>query len=334
MKQIHCILTGTDFEIPEEVSILLGNFKNDLFKRRSRLYIPLICEEFIQNSHSTIADGLIFDLEDSVPAHQKEAARQNIRKIPSKIPGVEHILRINAYQTGMWEEDLKYLDHFPFDSVMIPKVESPRHIMDISNHFSSSGLKRIVLIETIHGIWNIREIAGTLGEGDAMGYGAGDLSTTFGISREPVQESMILQHILIQVLMAAKYVGADVFDTPYRDFTDMVTLQEEAKFGRKCGTVGKQAVHPSQLEVINSVYSPTDMEIQTYIRELTGFSKERDKQAIKIDGKYKGKPSKVLAEQKLCEFFRRGYISLIHRDESSKLGKPQQASESPGVPVN
>lgn len=331
---MHCVLTGTAFEIPEGVFPLLENLKMDLFKRRSRLYIPLICEEFLQNSQSTIADGLIFDLEDSVPSHQKESARQNIRKIPSKRAGVEHILRINAYQTGLWKEDLKYLDYFPFDSVMIPKVESARHVEDISKHFSSSGLKRIVLIETIHGIWNIREIAGTLGEGDAMGYGAGDLSTTFGIPRQPVQESIILQHILMQVLMAAKYVGADVFDPPYRDFTDMVTLQEEAKFGRKCGTTGKQAVHPSQLEVINSVYSPTDMEIQSYLRELTGFSTQPDRQAIKIDGKYKGKPSKVLAEQKLCDFFRRGYISLIHRDESSNVSKPQEASESPGVQVN
>lgn len=333
MKQIHCVLTGTTLDIPEEVFHLLSNLKTDLFKRRSRLYIPLISEEFLQNAHSTNADGLIFDLEDSVPAHQKESARQNISKIPPKKPGVEHILRINAYQTGLWKEDLKYLDHFPFDSVMIPKVESARHVEDISHQVSSAGLNRIVLIETIHGIWNIREIAGTLGERDAMGYGAGDLSTTFGISREPIQESMILQHILMQVLMAAKYVRADVFDPPYRDFTDMVTLREEAKFGRKCGTVGKQAVHPSQLEVINRVYSPTEAEIQSYVRELTGFAKQRDKQAIQIEGKYKGKPSKVLAEQKLCDYFRRGYISVIHHDDRSNVSKHEQASEPPGVPV-
>lgn len=310
-NKIHCLLTGTYIEISEDLSKLLENKEEDLFKRRSRLYIPLIHEEFVQNSSSTTADGLIFDLEDSVPPQHKSAARGNIRKIPLKIRGVEYILRINAHQTDLWKEDLEYLDAYPFDSVMIPKVESPQQIEDISRRFRNSGLRRIVLIETIRGLWNIREIASALGPGDAMGYGAGDLSTSFGISREPIHESIILQQVLMQVLMAAKDSGVDVFDPPYRDFTDIPTLKKEAEFGRKCGTTGKQAIHPSQLKVINSVYSPSDTEIDNYIIELAGFANNPHRQAINLSGEYRGKPSKVLAEQKLCDFLRRGYINLI-----------------------
>lgn len=291
-NKIHCLLTGTYIEISGDLSKLLENKKEDLFKRRSRLYVPLTREDFVQNSSSTTADGLIFDLEDSVPPQHKPAARSNIRKIPLKIRGVEYILRINAHQSDLWKEDLEYLDAYPFDSVMIPKVESPQQIEDISNYLRHSGLRRIVLIETIRGLWNIRKIASALVPGDAMGYGAGDLSTSFGISREPIHESIILQQILMQVLMAAKDVGVDVFDPPYRDFTDMPTLKKEAELGRSCGTIGKQAVHPSQLQVINSVYSPSDTEINGYVSELAGFANNRHRQAINLNGEYRGKPSK------------------------------------------
>jgi len=315
VNKINCLLTGKCIEISADLSMLLENKEEDLFKRRSRLYIPLIREEFIQRSNSITADGLIFDLEDSVPPQHKSTARGHIRKIPQKNRGVEHILRINAHETDLWQEDLDHLDDYPFDSVMIPKVESPQEIEEISSRFGHSSLKRIVLIETIQGLWNVREIAGVLGPGDAMGYGAGDLSASFGISREPIHESIILQQALMQVLMAAKNSGIDVFDPPYRDFTDIPTLKKEAEFGRKCGTIGKQAVHPSQLKIINSVYSPSDTEIASYVNELSGFSTNCHTQAISLFGEYRGKPSKVLAEQKLVEFLRRGYINLERSDK-------------------
>jgi citrate lyase subunit beta/citryl-CoA lyase len=319
VNKIHCLLTGTYIEISEELSKLLENKNEDLFKRRSRLYIPLICEEFVQKSRRITADGLIFDLEDSVPPELKSRARGNIKKIPPKKRSVEHILRINAHQTDLWKEDLNHLNTYPFDTVMIPKVESPRQIEEISSRFRHSGLKRLVLIETIQGLWNVREIASALGPGDAMGYGAGDLSASFGISREPIHESIILQQALMQVLMAAKHSGVDVFDPPFRDFTDIPTLRKEAEFGHKCGTIGKQAVHPSQLEIINSVYSPSDTEIDSYVSELGGFAKNRHRQAIKLNGEYRGKPSKVLAEQKLCDFLRRGYINLIRSEKFESI---------------
>lgn len=316
MNKINCLQTGTCIEISEDLSRFLENEKEDLFKRRSRLYIPLVREEFIQKSGSFTADGLIFDLEDSVPPQHKSTARGNIKKIPPKRPGVEHILRINAHQTDSWKEDLNHLDAYPFDSIMMPKVESPHQVEDISSRLRHSGLRRIVLIETIQGLWSIREIASVLGPGDAMGYGAGDLSTSFGISREPIHESIVLQQALLQVVMAAKDSCLDVFDPPYRNYKDIPTLKKEAIFGRKCGTIGKQAVHPSQLEVINSVYSPSDTEIFGYISELKGFADNCRSGAISINGEYRGKPSKVLAKRKLTDFVRRGYITLERSDKT------------------
>ncbi len=315
MNKIQALLTGNCLEISERLSTYLENVKEDLFKRRSRLYIPLINEKFIQNSPSTLADGLIFDLEDSVPVPCKQTARDNIKRIPYKKPGVEYILRINAHQSGLWKTDLIHLDEYAFDSVMIPKVESGQQIEDICNHFPLPGLKRIVLIESIRGLENIKDIANVLGPGDAMGYGAGDLSTSFGIPRAPIHESMLLQHILVQVLMAAKQREIDVFDPPYRDFTDMTALRKEAEFGRQYGTIGKQAVHPSQLDLINQVYSPSYSEIVTCVNEISGFATHSDSQAINIGGSYKGKPSKVFAEQKLCEWVRRGYIKVLSSSE-------------------
>jgi len=317
MFKLNCLLTGVDINIPENLFEDLKYEKEKFFKRRSRLYIPLINERYIQKSISLVTDGLIFDLEDSIPLKHKLTARDNIVKIPPKKDDVEYILRINGYETGLWEDDINALNTYPFDSVMIPKVESAKQIEVISNQLSTFKVKRIVLIETIQGLWNVREIVDVLNHGDAIGYGAGDLSTSFGISRAPIYESCIIQQALIQVLMAAKNSDIDVFDPPYRDYSDLLSLQKEAEFCRKFGTRGKQAIHPSQIEVINRVYSPSDTEIASYIAELLEFENNPERQAISLNSKkYIGKPSKILAKKKLIDFLNRGYIDVEHIEAS------------------
>ncbi|MDA9983080.1 CoA ester lyase [Gammaproteobacteria bacterium] len=304
------LTTGTRIEISGRTFELLEKAKEDSFKRRSRLYVPLTCEKHIDSSNSTPADGLIFDLEDSVPHARKSMARKNVRKIPKKTQGVEYILRINAHSSDFWERDLDCLEDFPFDSVMIPKIESARQLEEISSRIDHPRLSRIALIETFGGLDNAREIAEVLSPGDAMGYGAGDLSTSFGIVRKPIQDSFVLRQCLFQVLKAARASGLDVFDPPYRDYSDPSTLTKEALFGRECGTTGKQAIHPCQIDTINRVYSPSDEEITGYSNELTGFADQGHSNAISLQGAYRGLPSKILAERKLIDYVRRGYIRL------------------------
>jgi citrate lyase subunit beta/citryl-CoA lyase len=310
MAELVCRLSGAHIAISEGIATLLAEHRPDLFMRRSRLYIPLVKAAFIAKSASVDADGFIFDLEDSVSREHKAEARQNVAAILPKREGIEYILRINAGDGGLWKDDLRCLDVFPFDSVMLPKVNSPEQVEGITRHFRRAGLRRIVLVETIQGVWNVRQIAGVLGVGDALGYGAGDLSTAFGVARQPIHASPVLQHAYMEVLMAAKANGVDVFDPPYRDYNDPVTLRLEAEFGRRCGSLGKQAIHPCQLDVIHSVFSPTDAEIAGLVAELHAFERATSAVAVGIDGVYQGKPTKTLAETKLVEYRRRGYVTV------------------------
>ena len=310
MHKLRCLREATSIDICDDVFRLMENETQTLFKRRSRLYVPLSAPAFIHRTSVTITDGFIFDLEDSVSQPQKAQARENVKQIPPKQPDVEYILRINSYETGLWEEDLTCLDLYPFDSIMIPKVGSSRHVEEITARLPETHLHRIILIETIPGLWQIREIASTLRAGDAMGYGAGDLSTALDIPRAPLHKSVFLQQVLVTVLTAAKMVDVDVFDPPYRHYRDMQGLRKEAQFGRNAGSTGKQAVHPSQVETINEVYSPTCTEVAGYAREIAEFANNPERQAISLDGEYRGKPSLALAKKKLIEYCRRGYVAV------------------------
>jgi citrate lyase beta subunit len=118
----------------------------------------------------------------------------------------------------------------------------------------------------------------------------------------------------MEVLMAAKANGVDVFDPPFRDYKDPVTLRLEAEFGRRCGSLGKQAIHPCQLDVIHSAFSPTDAEIAGLVTELRAFEEVTSTAAVGIDGVYQGKPTKRLAETKLVEYLRRGYVRVERGD--------------------
>lgn len=297
-------------EISDKLYHSLAHHNEVQFKRRSRLYIPLTKERFIEKSAELSPDGFIFDLEDSIPVDLKEKARKNIAKIPQKRSGIEYILRINDLDTDFWQEDLKGFESYPFDSVMIPKVESAETIEKISAKLRQYKLKKIVLIESIKGLKHIDEIVDALSPGDAIGYGAGDISLAFGVSRVPIYESIVLQQALMQILMVAKDSGIDVFDPPYRTFSDLVTLKKESEFCRKLGTTGKQAIHPTQIDIINQVYSPSAEEITRYITEALAFENNPEKQAIGINGRYVGNPSRRMAAMKLKEFACKGYVRV------------------------
>lgn len=312
---LYNLLTKEKISISMEMynNLLKRTNKTNKFKRRSRLYIPLIRPEFFKKIPLIPADGFIFDLEDSVPSDLKQKARDNIINIPEKKPGVEHILRINDFSTDFWKKDIKCLELYDFDSVMIPKVKSKSQMAFILDQIDKKHkLNKIILIEDISSINNVKEILALLKEGDAIGYGAGDISMLLDVERISINKSPILQYTLTQILLAAKLNNIDVFDPPYRDFKDLIALEEEAEYCHGIfGTTGKQAIHPTQVDIINRIYSPSKEVINKYIEEASAFENNKERQALNINNSYKGKPSKLTAYKKLIGFLNRGYLELI-----------------------
>lgn len=124
------LLKGS-FEVsPELYQYLRDYYANEDVKvecrRRSHIFVPLNKPRFKEKigNGEVAADGFIWDLEDSIPMGQKQAARETIKDIPPKPGNVEYCLRINMAEPELLEKDIKAASSFPFDSITLPKGES------------------------------------------------------------------------------------------------------------------------------------------------------------------------------------------------------------------
>lgn len=272
-------------------------------KRRSFLYMPLNKTRFFSKIEKSGADAIIFDLEDSIPYSEKDNSRKNLKLIPNKLEGLEYFLRVNDPSTKYFESDLNALPK-DFDGLMIPKIGSP----EIITHIRPRCKSIIALIETIQGIDNIDHIAKELSQSDILAFGAGDLSTEFGIERLPLYESPSISYSLYTMIKAAKKYHVQPIDTPFRGFINPDLLRKETDYCKQMGVQGKQAIHPSQIKIINEAFYPSEMEVAKYVNMLTIFYAQKTTQTVRINESYEGKPSMLLAMQKLKEFYSRGFI--------------------------
>ncbi len=297
--------TQTTFEVETKVADVVATHTTT-YKRRSLLYVPLVKPEFFEKLDKTQIDSVIFDLEDSIPLDKKEDARKNILCIPQKRQGVEYILRINSADSGIWKQDVEQAN-YKFDTFMLTKINSPEEVETITKILPKS-VKRIALVETLRGWYNIRDISQVLSEGDALAFGAGDLSMELGIERSPTYENPLLTTALCDIIRAAKLQGIDVLDTPYRRFNDLATLVKECEFGKRIGVTGKQIIHPKQAESVNQVFTPTAEEVKKYFSLLSAFFADTKSHALNHDKCYEGKPTMKFTMNKLKEWFKRGYV--------------------------
>jgi citrate lyase subunit beta/citryl-CoA lyase len=285
------------------------------FKRRSHLFVPLNKPRYLEKigNNEVPADGFIWDLEDSIPADQKQVARDSIANIPPKPRIVEYNVRINVGEPQELEEDIKAIAQFPFDSVTLPKGESGDQIARLMEAIGEEK-NYIVTIETIAGLKAIDDIARVLRKGrDALGFGVGDMSTDLGVDRISTCESPLFQQILGTIALAGKIHGLALFDSVSAKFNDPESSRKEAELSRYIyGFTGKKCINPKQLELINLVYSPTIAEIEEELETLESFLGGAKTNAHVVGGEYKGMPAFKAADRQIKKYLRQGYLAPIH----------------------
>jgi citrate lyase subunit beta/citryl-CoA lyase len=283
------------------------------FKRRSHLFVPINKPRFLEKvgNGEIPADGFIWDLEDSIPANQKEAARQCITQIPPKPGNVEYNVRINAGDTEHIEKDLNAIAQYPFDSVTIPKGESASELSKLMHEIGEEK-NYIVTIESLKGLDAIEEIASVLRKGrDALGFGVGDMSTDIGVDRISTCESPLFQQILGNIALVGKKYGLDLFDSVSARFNDPESAHAEAQLSHQVfGFTGKKSINPKQLEAINSVFLPQLKEVEDHLQTLELFLGTINSNAQVVGGEYKGMPAFKAADRKIKKYLRQGYLVL------------------------
>jgi citrate lyase subunit beta / citryl-CoA lyase len=278
--------------------------------RRSCLTVPGSSDKMIAKSRQLASDQVILDLEDSVTANEKAAARERVVVELERGGWGDRTVsvRVNSPDTDTGRLDLEALSAAigRLSTVVVPKVESPDHVKvvleTLRDRPSPPGLE--ALIETAAGLDDIRAIARSSDALEALVFGPLDMGASLGIPSSEGGDSWtplgdVWQYVRLRILVAARAVGKQAIDGPFSVITDVDGLRFAATAAAADGFDGKWVVHPSQIEIVNQAFSPTqeDFDHARAVLETLDRSAGSDRRgAIQMDGVMIDEASRKLAE--------------------------------------
>jgi citrate lyase beta subunit len=276
---------------------------------RSMLFVPATRWAMIAKAAASAADAVCIDLEDSVPAGEKEASRANVVRAFAELDfGTRaRMFRINAISTAFAYRDIIDVVEAVgdrLDLVMIPKVESPADVEFVATLLrqieTSRRFERPIGIEaqleTAAGVVWAREIARASPRLEALIFGAGDYAASMrmpaaGIGTFDANDELYPGHrwhaAMHTIVGAARASGLRCIDGPYSDYGDLTGFERACRIARALGFDGKQCIHPAQLATANSVFAPTDAEITHARRVVDAYDAAvaNGRGAVSLDGK-------------------------------------------------
>ncbi|AXA49857.1 citrate lyase subunit beta-like protein [Malassezia restricta] len=237
---------------------------------RSLLYVPGSSDKMLAKSRSVRADMLVYDLEDSVARHRKQAARSMVAEALSSAPpgGPTLGVRINAPSS---EPDLARADvdavlrSERVESLVLPKVESARDLALVASAASPSvPLSLVLSVESASSLLRMPTILEHASLGPhvrvaALLFASEDYCAATGVQRTRDLRSLLYPRA--QMATIAKAYGLQAIDMVCIEYKDDAYLREECRDGASLGFDGKQAIHPAQLDAIHAAYSPSKEDV-------------------------------------------------------------------------
>ena len=264
--------------------------------RRSMLFLPGNNPNMLINGNCLGADAVIFDLEDAVSPSEKDGARILVRNTMGYLDfrGCEIIVRINSIDTPYWKQDLDQILPQQPSLILLPKTGSAADVLEADAYITHAeeklGMARntvglMPLIETAMGVENAFQIASATKRVKALFLGAEDLTADLQCKR--TKEGREIEYARTRLVVAARAAGVDVYDTPFTDVNDDEGIMADAMYAKALGFSGKAAISPRHVDVINTVFSPTEKEIDyAYeVMEAIELAKRQGKGAIALHGK-------------------------------------------------
>jgi len=265
---------------------------------RSALFSPANKPSRINATVAINSDSLIFDLEDSVSPDEKDAARILLREALKTLDFLKErkiLVRVNDPTTAFFNLDISEivpLGNFP---LLVPKscvngiadVEEQLQILE-TRYSLNYQTSLVPIIETPLGVETVNEILKASSRIIGVMFGAEDFTSAMGISR--TRDVSQLLYARSRVAIAARIAEVEALDTPFPDIDDIEGLRNEAASARQLGFTGKQAIHPSQIEIIHEVFTPTPSEIEAAQKIVRAFTEINGTGVITVDGKMVDRP--------------------------------------------
>jgi citrate lyase subunit beta/citryl-CoA lyase len=257
---------------------------------RSLLYVPANRPRFIDKAHSRGADAVILDLEDSVPARERDAARA---ALPASIEqagasGADVLVRVNS-TGGDLESDLSALASCLPRALILPKVECAEQVARVDGwlamHEVGEGVGLFALIETARGLRNVDAIARCNPRLLAITLGGEDFAADVGM--EVLPETLDLpRQIVLHAARAAGLIALGLMGS-IADFSDLDAVDQVARRSRRFGFEGASCLHPSVVPILNRAFSPSESEVRRAQRIVDAYEEAcaRGVGSIIVDGR-------------------------------------------------
>jgi citrate lyase subunit beta/citryl-CoA lyase len=284
---------------------------------RTLLFAPGSRPELLAKAQLGDADAMIFDLEDSVPLNAKDEARKNIADALAAGLKKPMFLRISNPRAGDFLADLQVLANASslvnVAGVVLPKADDADDIQAVAkalkdveakHNMQEGTLSILPLIETCLGLRNGFDIAKASPRVIGMALASaeqGDFMVDLGGRWTP--RSLALAYPRSKLVVDARAAGVQwLVDGVFMNLKDTDMLREECLIARELGFVGKMAIHPTQVDVMHTVFSPSELEV-AYARGLIAAFRDGEARgvgAVKFEGMMVDYANVRLAERTLA----------------------------------
>ena len=267
--------------------------------RRCLLFVPGSRPERFAKAVATGADQVCIDLEDAVAPGDKETARAAVIDFlaQAQAGGNEIGLRVNPVSSELGKADLAALAAAGGRPafVMLPKVESAAELAAADAALAAIDTAFIVQIETPKGLLDAREIVAASPRVQALMFGGFDYIVA--LRGRAGWESFFHPRVQLATIAAEANVGC--MDVPYLDIKDEAGLRSETDRVIALGFTAKAAIHPAQVDTIQSRYLPTANELD-YARRVVAAMADNGGGAVAVDGKLVDRPIEIAAERAIA----------------------------------
>jgi citrate lyase subunit beta / citryl-CoA lyase len=237
---------------------------------RSWLYVPAIRADLLPKALAGDADAVIVDLEDSVPAGDKERARDALGELLSSRFEKPVWVRVNDPRGPWGLRDLEVLAGLPVAGVRLPKSEDPDIVAEAGRVV---GTPLQLILESARGVQRVGELIAASTWVAGIGLGEADLLADLrGLDESALEWSRG------QVVVAARAAGLpSPPQSVWTHLEDMAGLRTSTQAARARGFFGRSVVHPRQVPVVNEVFTPTPDEVDRARRVVSAM---RDGNAV------------------------------------------------------
>lgn len=281
---------------------------------RTLLFIPGNNKRFLEKSKFLYPDILCFDLEDSVPTSEKTIARDMVKESFYSNEGSNPVdinnsnnanykykespqifVRINSFESGLYEQDLESVICDRLDGIVIPKVNSTSELEKITKiilNLEKKGpiektIRLLPSIESSQGVVNAYHIAKFNDRVCSLMFGVFDYLYDMKLDYE--NEGLEYSYARAKIPVDARAAGISALDSIWQKVDDLDGLQRDAKIAKRLGYAGKSIIHPKHIEPVHNVFVPSRNEIEwakKVVSKLNQIQEQADKRgAFKIDGR-------------------------------------------------